>query len=349
MMIYILIILLIGFIVAGIKYSGYEKKWTLFDVSVILILIIFASIRFNVGTDYQSYYYIYNYIVSSDFSVDAYHATHQEFGYYIVSWLTKKFFDSPYAIFWLSSILIYIPIYVRMKKDSEDLSYTLLLFLFLGFYTNSFNIMRQWIAIAINFYSLRYIHQNKTKFVFLNLLGTSFHYTCVIAMFVQLLAKRIRPTMMVLFLTCITGTIFAFLLIKMDILYAVLSTIDNRYIIYQEVRSPGIGYILLFILRLIIVLILLMISKSREYQYEKTLLIISLFFIILGFHNVYLGRMEAYFSITLVLCIPNILKQTTKRERLIYKYFFTMIFVSVFILSLIFYGNLIPYRTYLID
>ncbi|WP_035018976.1 EpsG family protein [Anoxybacillus flavithermus] len=168
MLIYLLVVLIVCFIALIMKKKNLERKWTFFDAFILLFLVVFSGIRFNVGSDYESYYYIYNNIISSTFSLDAYNATTQEFGFYLLSYITKKISDSPYGIFWVSAVITYVPIYIRMKKDSKDFAFSILLFFLLGLYTIPFNTIRQWIAIAINFYSLRYIDTNKRNFIILN-------------------------------------------------------------------------------------------------------------------------------------------------------------------------------------
>ncbi|BDG30601.1 EpsG family protein [Parageobacillus thermoglucosidasius] len=347
MLVYFLVILITYLTALMIKFKNLTKKWTFLDIFILLILIIFSGIRFNVGTDYEIYYFIYNNIVSSNFSLDDYNATTQEFGYYVLSWITKRISDSPYGIFWASAFLTYIPIYVRIKKDSKDFAFSILLFFLLGLYTGPFNTIRQWIAIAINFYSLQYINTDKKKFLLFNIIGSLFHSTCIIAMIIQLIAKKVKPTFTMLIGILIFGIVFVMLFGRMSFLFEILSNINPRYTVYFEPQPGGTGSILLFVLRVIIVLYLLFFTKYNEYQYEKTLLMISLFFMMLGFYNVFVQRMEAYFGIVLVLLLPNILCRMKSIERWMYKYYFTIVFLVVFIFSLIFYANLIPYKTYI--
>jgi hypothetical protein len=347
MSLYFFIVLIVYSIALIIKTKSLTKKWTFLDIFILLVLIIFSGIRFNVGTDYGLYYYIYNIYISKVFSLNDYYSTKQEFGYYLLSWITKNISSSRYGIFWTSAIITYIPIYSRIKKESKNFTFSILLFFLLGFYTGSFNIIRQWIAIAINFYAIQYIEENRKKFVMLNIIGSLFHSTCIIAMLIQLVAKKIKPTFKLFAFTIVLGIISTIIFERMSFIFNMLGNLNPRYINYFEPRPAGIGLKLLFVLRIIVILYVLLFTKKTEYQYDKTLLIVSSLFMMIGFTNVFIARIEHYFSIVLVLLLPNILTQMELKERWLYQYCFTVVFLVVFILSLIYYSDLIPYKTYL--
>lgn len=347
MILYYIIVLLVVLLALIIKYNGSTKKWTFLDILILLILIIFAGSRYYVGTDYGTYYYLYNTYISKTFSLKDFYSTNQEFGFYLLSWITKNISSSPYGIFWTSAIVTYIPIYSRIKKESINFVYTLLMFFLLGIYTGPFNGMRQGIAIAINFYSLQYIEKNRKKFILLNIFGTLFHFTCIIAMLIQLLAKKIKPTFSFLVFTILLGVIGIIMFDKLAFISGLFVKFNPRYISYFKPRFAGPGLKLLTLLRLFIIVYFLLFSKKSEFQYEKTLLIISLFFMMLGFVNVFIARFERYFSICLILVLPNTLSQMKLQDRWLYQYFFTILFFIIFTLSLIYYSDLIPYRSYL--
>ncbi|OEF99787.1 hypothetical protein BHF71_01015 [Vulcanibacillus modesticaldus] len=347
MSLYFFIVLIVYSIALIIKTKSLTKKWTVLDIFILLVLIIFSGIRFNVGTDYGMYYHIYNTYISKVFSLKDYYSTKQEFGYYLLSWITKNISSSSYGIFWTSAIITYIPIYSRIKKESKNFTFSILLFILLGFYTGAFNIIRQWIAIAINFYANQYIEENRKKFVLLNIIGSFFHSTSIIAMLIQLVVKKIKPTFKFFVFIIVLGIISTIIFERMSFIFSMLDNLNPRYINYFESRPAGKGLKLLFVLRIIIILFVLILTKKTEYQYDKTLLIVSSFFMIIGFTNVFIARIEYYFSIVLVLLLPNILTQMEKKERLLYQYCFTVVFLVVFILSLMYYSDLIPYKTHL--
>ncbi|ELK20664.1 hypothetical protein AF6_2567 [Anoxybacillus flavithermus TNO-09.006] len=168
-------------------------------------------------------------------------------------------------------------------------------------------------------------------------------------MLVQLVLKKIRPTFGMFVFVLISSISCVMLLGRIPFVFIeILSSINPRYIDYITHHPGGTGLILLFILRVLIILYLLLFTKYNEYQYEKNLLMISLFFMIIGFYNVFIERIGAYFSTVLVLLLPNVLYQMKlNKERWLHKYCFTVIFLLVFMFSLIFYADLIPYKTYL--
>jgi len=74
---------------------------------------------------------------------------------------------------------------------------------------------------------------------------------------------------------------------------------------------------------------------------------IAVLFNILGLYYVIIYRFVSYFDIFLVLLIPEILKKCKKYDRVIYKYSFFLLYTCVFVLSILNYGDLLPYSSYL--
>ncbi|WP_213819033.1 EpsG family protein [Garciella nitratireducens] len=347
MLIYFCVLLIVYCLALIIQFKKLSKKWTILDIFILLIIIIFSSIRYKVGTDYELYFYTYNYRVSNIFNLNDFYTTSQEFGYYLISWITKKISSSPYAIFWTSAIITYIPIYSRLKKETSNFSLAILLFFLLGFYATSFNIIRQSIAIAINFYANQYINTERKKFILLNIVGASFHLSCIIVMIIQLIINRIKPTKKFFLFTVVLAILSVIWIEKFALIFNFIENINPRYLTYFNIHPAGIGLKLLTLLRFIITIYVFLVTNKNEYHYYKVSLIVSLLFMIMGWYNVFLGRIEIYFSITLLLLLPEILRKIEIKERILHQYCLNVVFLIVFILSLIYFGDLVPYKTYL--
>jgi hypothetical protein len=347
MLIYFLVILIVYCMSFVIEYKNPSNKWRALDLFVLLILIIFAGVRLDVGTDYRTYYNIYNNIVSNQFSITDFYATRQEFGYYLLSLLTKKISCSPYGIFITTAIITYIPIYSLLKKKSKNFPFSILLFFLLGVYTAPFNMIRQGIAISINFFASQYITNNRKKFILLNIIAASFHIVTLPVMFIQLVITKIKPTFKLVVGTLLLSAFTAVFYTKLTVIFSFLEKIDPRYIAYLGTNYCGTGLKLLIILRVMVILYVLLISKKTEYQYYKTSLIVSLLFMIIGMVNIPVARVASFFDIYLIILLPNILKTMARRERWLNQYCLIATFLIVFIFSLIFYGDLIPYKSYL--
>lgn len=348
MLIYFLVLLIVYCTALIIEYKNSSRKWRILDIFILIVLIFFSGTRFNVGTDYVPYHYIYNNFISMEFSLSDFYLTSQEFGYYLFSLLTKKISSSHYAIFVTTAIITYIPIYSKIKKDSNKFSFSILLFFLLGVFTDPFNIIRQWIAISINFYSNQYINTNRKRFILLNIIASSFHISSILVMFIQLILIKIKPTFKLLAFTVISGVLITKFFTKLNFIFSFLEKINPRYMVYLDTNHCGNGLKLLILLRIMIIIYVLLVTKKTEYQYHKTLLIVSLFFMIIGIVNIPVARLTRYFDVFLIILLPNVVHTMGSKKRRLHQYSLTIIFLIVFILSLIFYGDLIPYKSYLI-
>ena len=65
MSVYFLLIVVIYSMSFVVSYGNPKNKWRFHDLFIILILVIFAGIRLDVGTDYKTYYSIFNNTESS--------------------------------------------------------------------------------------------------------------------------------------------------------------------------------------------------------------------------------------------------------------------------------------------
>jgi hypothetical protein len=349
MLIYFFLVLIIYFSLNVTREIGLVKKWNVMDIFVLSIMIAFAGFRYYVGTDYGGYLYIYNNVVSRVFSLSDYRSTNHEIGFYFLSWVTKNVSDSPYAIFWTSAIITYLPIYVRLKKDSNNFPFALLLYFLLGFYTFSFNGIRQSIAISISFYASRYMNINHKKFILINIIASLFHLSAFVAFIIQILVSNIKSLRKFLFISLFILLTFLFVWYKkpafvMNFLY----NINPKYLYYFTPKPTNIGVKLQIFLRFLTIVYVFLFTDRNVYTFYKFLLIISLIFLFLGLYMVFLARFEMYFSIYLTLLLPEAIRNiSSKEDKILHQYILFAVFFIVFILSLLYYNEVIPYKTYL--
>lgn len=101
------------------------KRIKLEDIILAVVMIAISSLRYEVGSDYVRYmnnsqYYATHY--SSFVSLVRNDAikNNLEIGYIALSIISNKISDSRYAIFWVVSVLIYIPLIVFCRKSTDD-------------------------------------------------------------------------------------------------------------------------------------------------------------------------------------------------------------------------------------
>ncbi len=147
------------------KYSNeeYQKQGVNFFLLVsILILSLVAAFRpENVGADTKSYIYIFNLFKSGHSVAEASRAaTTIENGYLLFSKIVVSIWSNRTFFFFCNAILIYTSCTSFIRKNSDDFVLSVLLFTAL-YYTSTFNVMRQYLAIGIFLFSLMLLQNEK--------------------------------------------------------------------------------------------------------------------------------------------------------------------------------------------
>lgn len=169
------------------------KKSHIFAFLSFLPLLVVSALRFQVGVDYNSYAYIFERI-KLDQSV------HAEVGYKILNKLVLLFTNNSQAIFAVTSVITLSLIFCGIYKYSTNPPLSIFLFVTMGYLFSSFNILRQYIAIAIIFVALNLIKENKFwRFLVLVLIAMMFHKTTIIMIpLFFLLRLRLKQSYMII-------------------------------------------------------------------------------------------------------------------------------------------------------
>jgi len=140
-----------------------------------LVLFLVSALRWYVGTDYSGTYMGNFYTIANGAP------PYWDKGFY---WLNKViiYFTKDYAwLFAVTSLIITAIVFLAIKQYSVNIPISILMFVIGGFYFTSFNIIRQWITIAIFLYSLRFIEQKKIiKYMVCVLIAATFHLSALV-------------------------------------------------------------------------------------------------------------------------------------------------------------------------
>lgn len=207
--IFALIISIIFFYFAD-KRNNKISLWT-----GILLLSFIAGFRGeSVGIDTQLYYnaFMHNFPNSWQFP---------EEGFRFISRNLMLLFDNPHVLFFIYALIINSLIILRLWDYREKCSFSFMTFLYLFiYYIETMNIMRQFIAIAIIFYSTKFLENKKTIFfIVITILVTYIHKTALLGLIILVVyfwkdlskEKKILfgiPTFMILAFTIYYITIY---------------------------------------------------------------------------------------------------------------------------------------------
>jgi hypothetical protein len=329
-----------------VRHGALNRRWTVFDFIVVGALVSFSALRFQVGTDYLMYLRTYSTLDPRDWA-NQFASSGQEAGYTALSLLLRSTSESPYLIFWVAAAITVIPVYATLKKQSDDLTFSILLYVLLAFFVSPFNIVRQGIAIALNFWANTFIEKNKVAFIFINGIAALFHSSVLIVAVIQLLMFRREPRLRTVLFIVGGGVLFAAGILTLPALGEALSTLNPRYGTYigESSQAAGIGTYFLIAARLGLLIYAMYLGWTESNAKWMTYVAIGVFFLIAGTQSIVASRMEDYFGIFLILLLPNQLAQRT--NAVASKIVLLLLSAVYFGLYLQNYGGLIPYQTYL--
>ena len=274
-----------------------ERKIQVTFISFILFLIL-ALRKNNIGADLPNYIGTFNSIQKINiFKYD------MEKGYLIFNKIisffstNERFFIIVVSFITTSFIVLYI------KKKSKIVWLSFFLFITLGYYFMSFHIFRQFLAMGIMLISIDYIEKRELKkFLFLYFLAISFHYTAAIFILLYIVYPLKIDTKYILFLSGIT--VFDLLFSKkiLELLFKMIPKYSNRY---SDIMISGEG--IPFFLLIVLVFILGLIFGKNKNKIEYHMISLAVFLQTLSINFSLFVRVVFFFSISMIIFIPNIL------------------------------------------
>lgn len=313
----------------------------LFSTIIFVLLWIVAGFREGVGTDYYPYKDYF-------FKTEVYTLFNNpfEWGYYLLNKIINILTGNSRFIFLIVSFFILYVINKTILKHSPNYYLSILLFINLYFYFNSLNIMRQFIAIAIVFYSVQYIYQRDLKrFSISIVIASFFHLTSLFFWFMYFIVQKKYKTYVYL-LGILLSFLFVFLFPYITNLLIVIMPRYEAYLTNMFTSSSSYSVILIIISTLMFAYILL---RNKEWEKENIILFnlvyIGLILNIAASFNFLFYRVSIYFYIFVILLIPNLVQKVDKR----YRNWISAAIISVSIaycIYLLYSGNgeILPYR-----
>ena len=264
------------------------------------IPILFAALRYPVGTDFWTYLHIWNGDINKSYT-DIFEHFYSEPGFHLISKLTGDYGDERcYFGAWASLTLI--PAIISFKKQFNGQYLGLFSFLFLlTTFTSSFNIIRQGIAVTFTFVASDYVfRRDLRKFILCIIIAMMFHFSAIIfapAYYLYSKGKLITPTRGLFLLIVFIGVLFATSLVES------LSGISGfeKYSVYAEADSRAHNRSL--ILSVILFIIFICHRKAMERTDGRTYTYLVLVFVGLliestGSITPFIKRSAMYFNIS---------------------------------------------------
>lgn len=272
--------------------------------------------------------------------------TNTEPGFKIIDYLISCISPSHRGFLVITSFLCLIgPAYLIFKYSKNPIL-SFLLYFTLGFYTNTFNNVRQSIALSLCFFSIPFAIDRKIgKFVLTVIMASTIHYSSLILLFFYPLNKYIHG--LGKFVILLTSGIALFFVARFTLLEIVANSIFVRYnpdsIILEGASGGGWGLFYFYLIILAIELLMYISKKSNNEcvtYFCEIFILLQIMAVLLQMYATMwnsMTRATYYFYIPIVVAVPFFLDMVDKKIRGI----FTMI---VLVLSLLFMKNVFSYN-----
>lgn len=318
----------------------------LFSLMFVMLFII-SAIRKHVGTDYGVYLNVYSSIQDRIYDGEG-----MEIGYFYLNKITKDLIGGEYTIFIVTSLIIMLLVYLTIKNFSVDPLLSTLLFMCIGTYIGSFNIIRQSIAIALILYSYKYC-ETKIIWIIPILVASLFHTTALMVIPFYIISKmNLKKEHYI-----IIGIVGVLLYLSYGRTVAYLTNFIEGFEHYQDSKfvtegaNPIRTLISIFIL-LFCYLSYDEINEDRKIKFAFTMMVFGSICALFMLKGKIFARVVGYFDVFNILVVPYVVAKTKKYELRKFSLFVTI--SIVFCCSYYFYysiktnqGDVIPYKTYI--
>lgn len=316
-------------------------------IDIIMLILIMCNRGKSVGTDLSTYLYYYDVLgkVSKEtlFMEAKYRGI--EYGYALFYRIVYLINSNEKAYMIISSLFIMVPIYKFIKRKSVNPIFSLLLFVCLGLYNQSFNTMRQFMAMGILLSSFSQVEKRKGKiFFFQVIIASLFHKSAIIFFVVYPLYNKSISKEKLLYIAI--STIISVLVFG-NIISAFLINIMG-YIKYSD--RNGLISVIMIVEILITFVYIFNYNKFKRYNSKCDIYIymsiIAVCVGLLGLRMDLFHRMSIYFQIGYVVSIPMFLNSfRSKFFRNTSKFIVIILFVLYYLQGLVnsSLGQTVPY------
>ena len=328
MAIYLIItgVILVYYLILSLYNRRKEFNLKFFFVAgSFLFLFLISSIRSDqVGADMEIYLNIFDEvkehslisIITDAFSFDHFGSTsiyngNYEVGYIIFNKIVSTLSMTHFSFKLFSSAFILFPIAIFIYKSSNNVLISTLLFVLLGYYSSSYVILRQFMALSILSISLLYLNKDKTKFFVLVFIAFLFHKSSLVFLIVYLL-QHFWPEIY----KYRKGIIIVLIIGLVSSRPLILWLIEHFYPFYENkiVFGEGINLSIVYIVLLLITLVLnyRRINMFKSFQVSFVLFLVGLIIQLFTFQFSLLSRVALYFQFFNIVFIPNYLDSDKK-------------------------------------
>ena len=316
-------------------------KIDLFKYIPMLPLIIISGIRYGVGQDYfYTYVPIFRNVLSGKIN-----GTWGEIGYIYLNKFVTLFTSDYSVIFLLTSIIFIYFTFKAIYEQSDNISFSIMLLVLMGYYFCFMNGIRQMLAASILIYSIKFIKEKKLKkFLIFVLMATMLHTSSLLFIplyFISSLEINYKIIAVITFMFYALSNIISSLLLKIIGLTKYSWYLDSTY------KAERTGFIMILINFMILVFALIFNKDKKNDIYIKIQWFAVLSMAFIGKIPV-AHRLLWVFGLPGIILIPNIISsRNSKRERFVLTLIISILYIVYFIYTVGIKNSnsVLPYRT----
>ncbi len=316
MLIYYLLIVAIIFF--GIFLEKKHKKT--YAIIVFIMLTLIAGLRkYTIGNDTGNYVSFFNKVIL--YGSNIFKTSRFEVAYVLFNFIISKISSNYTVLLFFAASITNACICQFVYKYSKNMTFSFLLFIVCRFFFSEMNIIREFLAIAIVLYSIKYIENRKiVKYILMIIIASMFHVSALVAVVLYFLYGLDLSKKNRFYLILATGLCYVFLY---DILTYVTSSLGTYTLYVQEYyNSNELANILLFLISVLVFVFVSFIKNKKEVETDKNDILlynISFVNVLLNFLAIrisILSRVSTYFDVFSIVLIANyIAKLENKRTR----------------------------------
>lgn len=328
----------------------------------VLILAFLAGVRdYSVGTDVNvyglyafqrasSYSSIFNLITNYNMDI--------EFGYAFIAFIVSRFSNNPHLFFFIIGIINYGLIAYAIYKYHGNISpWMAWMFFFFLFFSDTFNIMRQTLALAFFLVGFSYVQKRDyKKTVLFAIASILFHSSAILGVFIYFFYSYIskrkvnKKTLMEVFLIATVCTFLIPFVLPFLLKLGILPAMYSRYI---GNTTMGIA-VKPVLVRLIPLAVIFMFWDQLKSDDDIYFLLLMLLFDMLAVNlstvNVVFERIGLYFGYFRIFAYSKLFRKgmiSIKSNRLYLYMFFLLYCITLFTYQVIYIGGnqVFPYTS----
>ncbi len=307
-------ILLFVLFIKSIPISLNKQEKVLSIIIGIQLFFIAAFRNDSVGGDLVGYFSAYNVINATPWS-GIFSSIRFEYGYVLLNKLCSLISDDTRVLLIVTSFIIVLGYVYYIYKNSRIVWLSFFLLICLGYYVSSLSMLRQSLAIVVLLNGIQFVEKKSFfKFLWCVVLASFFHLTAAIFIILYPISK-----LKISWGYFIVVFIITILLSQILGRFLIMYLIDRYFVGYEGKIISGEGYSMLLLLLTVTCLGMSVRRKyigvdNRKMNVYFHIMILACCMQLLSLQFSLFARIVLYFSTTMIVFIPNVIRSVPIRE-----------------------------------